>query len=160
MFAIAFRSPTGSDAHLQSSTLATCNPFNALPPRSNDSQKVIDTHCTFVLFFLVYLHTELRSAESHSRCFEHPAKDAHPELSSGTEGVFCAARPPQFLTLASVPLSHGSPRPITLLPCTHNPFRINTYKSLSKQTTLTLIESHSYKKHRGRGVLWLTSHGT
>ena len=34
--------------------------------------------------------------------------------------------------------------------------RINTYKSLSKQTTLTVIESHSYKKHGGRGVLWLT----
>ena len=43
-------------------------------------------------------------------------------------------------------------------PAHHPPklFRINTYKSLSKQTTLTLIESHSYKKHRRWGVLWLT----
>src|SRR6266850_6471066 len=49
---VCYRLPIspGSDAHLQSSTLATCNPFNALPPRSNDTQKVIDTHCTFVLF--------------------------------------------------------------------------------------------------------------
>ncbi len=38
-----------------------------------------------------------------------------------------------------------------------NAFRINTCKSLSKQTTLTVIESYSYKKHRGWGVLWLTS---
>ncbi len=38
-----------------------------------------------------------------------------------------------------------------------NAFRINTCTSLSKQTTLTVIESHSYKKHRGWGVLWLTS---
>ena len=30
-------------------------------------------------------------------------------------------------------------------------FRINTYKSLSKQATLTVIESHSYKKHGGWG---------
>jgi len=38
-----------------------------------------------------------------------------------------------------------------------NAFRINTCKSLSKQTTLTVIESYSYKKHRGWRVLWLTS---
>src|SRR6266403_286934 len=38
-----------------------------------------------------------------------------------------------------------------------NVFRINTYKSLSKQTTLTVIESYSYKKQGGGGVLWLTS---
>src|SRR4029077_21048967 len=109
----------------------TFKPFNALQLRSNDTQKVIDMHCTFVLFFLVYLHTELRTAESHPRCFEHPTKDAHPEPSGAEgvfsrlslcslllapQGVFSAARPPQFLTLASVPLSHGSPRPITLIP--------------------------------------------
>src|SRR5437667_12889885 len=49
------------------------------------------------------------------------------------------------------PLVPRLPGPITLIPRIHNPFRINTCKSLSKQTTLTLIESHSYKKHRGRG---------
>ena len=131
--------------------------FQRFTARSNDILKVIDTHCTFVLFSRVYPHSKLRSAESHSRCFEHPTKDAHLELSSGGAGVFSAARPPQFLTLASVPLSHRFPCPITLIPRIHNLFRINTCKSLSKQTTLTLIESHSYKKGRGRGVLWLTS---
>jgi len=114
-------------------------PFNTLPPRSNDTHKVIYMYLTFVLFSLVYLHTELRSAESHPRCFEHPTKDAHPELSSGAEGAFSAARPPQFLTLTSVPLSHRFPCPITLIPRIHNLFRINTCKSLSKQTTLTVI---------------------
>ena len=112
-------------------------PFNTLPPRSNDTHKVIEMYCTFVLFSLVY-------PESHLRSFEHPTKDAHPELPSGAEGVFSAARPPQFLTLTSVPLSHRCLWPITLVPCIHNLFRINTCKSLSKQTTLTLIESHSY----------------
>src|SRR5712664_2910362 len=123
--------------------LPTCNPFNSLPPHSNDTQKVIYKHFTFVLLFPVFACTDLRSAESHPRCFEHPTKDAHLELSSGAAGVFSAARPPQFLTLASVRLSHRFPCPITLIPRIHNLFRINTCKSLSKQTTLTLIESHS-----------------
>jgi len=38
-----------------------------------------------------------------------------------------------------------------------NIFRINTCKSLSKQTTLTVIESHSCKKQGGWRVLWSTS---
>ena len=141
--------------------LSNPRPFNVLPSRSNDTKKVIDTHCTFVLFFLVFTCTKLRSAGSYPRCFEHPTKDAHPESANGggAEGFFSATRPPQFLTRAPVPLSHRFPCPITLLPCTPNRCRINTCKSLSKQTALTLIESHSYKKHRGEGVLWLTSHG-
>ncbi len=39
-----------------------------------------------------------------------------------------------------------------------NPFRINTCKSVSKQTTLTLFRINTYKKHRGWGVLLLTRH--
>ncbi len=35
-------------------------------------------------------------------------------------------------------------------------FRINTCKSLSKQTTLTPFRTYTYKKTGGRGVLWLT----
>src|SRR5882724_6005931 len=34
--------------------------FNALPPRSNDTQKVIDTYCTFVLFFRVFANQHPR----------------------------------------------------------------------------------------------------
>src|SRR5712692_3087696 len=32
-------------------------------------------------------------------------------------------------------------------------FRINTYRRISKQRTSTPPESHSYKKHRGRGLI-------
>jgi hypothetical protein len=35
-------------------------------------------------------------------------------------------------------------------------FRINTCKSLSKQTTLTPFRTYTYNKTGGRGVLWLT----
>ncbi len=37
-------------------------------------------------------------------------------------------------------------------------FRINTCKSLSKQTTLTLFRNIDLQKTGGRGVLWLTRH--
>jgi hypothetical protein len=36
------------------------------------------------------------------------------------------------------------------------PFRINTCKSVSKQTTLTPFRMNTYEKHRGEGVLLLT----
>ena len=45
------------------SNLLTRKPFNVLKPRSNDTQKVIDTYCTFMLFSVVY-------PESHPLCFE------------------------------------------------------------------------------------------
>jgi hypothetical protein len=35
-------------------------------------------------------------------------------------------------------------------------FRISTYKSATKQTTLTISRINTYEKHRGWGVLWLT----
>src|SRR5882672_4370043 len=86
--------------------------------------------------------------ESHP-CSKHPTKDASPERASRAEGVFSAARPPRF-PITSVPL-----RPILCAflvdfcsvrssdrraaPYLSNLFRINTYKSLSKQTTLTLF---------------------
>jgi hypothetical protein len=34
---------------------------------------------------------------------------------------------------------------------THHTFRINTCKSVSKQTTLTFFRMNTYEKHRGRG---------
>jgi len=37
-----------------------------------------------------------------------------------------------------------------------NLFRINTCKSVSKQTTLTIFRINTYEKHRGEGVLLLT----
>src|ERR1700674_66493 len=41
-----------------------------------------------------------------------------------------------------------------------NAFRINTCKSVTKQTTLTFFRINTYEKHRGRGVLLLTRHPT
>src|SRR5258708_38050857 len=37
-------------------------------------------------------------------------------------------------------------------------FGINTCKSVTKQTTLTLFRMNTYEKHRGEGVLLLTTH--
>jgi len=88
--------------------------LNTLPPRSNDTQKVIYRKYTPVLF---------------SR-------------------VFAATQPRTVLT--SLPTACTPPRGSN---SRRNIFRINTYKSLSKQTTLTVIESYSYKKHRGWGAL-------
>src|SRR6266852_3244100 len=48
-----------------------------------------------------------------------------------------------------VPSWHESP--VTSI----NSFRMNTYKSLSKQTTLTPFRINTYEKQGGR-VLWLT----
>src|SRR5260370_18785009 len=36
------------------------------------------------------------------------------------------------------------------------PFRINTYKMVTKQTSLTSFRINTYEKHRGEGVLFLT----
>src|SRR6267142_5103823 len=66
--------------------------------------------------------------------------------------VFSATQPRTVLT--SLPNASTPPRGSH---SRRNVFGINTYKSLSKQTTLTVIESYSYKKHRGWRVLWLTS---
>src|SRR5260370_15430902 len=49
---------------------------------------------------------------------------------------------------------HLRPRPLT----SSISFRINTCKSVSKQTTLTLFRINTYEKHGGVGVLLLTTH--
>jgi hypothetical protein len=46
--------------------------------------------------------------------------------------------------------------PITPISRLHNPFKMNTCKSVSKQMTLTTFRMNTYEKHRGRGVLLLT----
>jgi hypothetical protein len=43
--------------------------------------------------------------------------------------------------------------PITLISRFHNPFRMNTCKSVSKQTTLTIFRMNTYEKHRGWGAV-------
>src|SRR5882672_12691379 len=63
--------------------------------------------------------------------------------------VFAATQPRTVLT--SLPNACTPPRGSN---SRRNIFRINTCKSLSKQTTLTVIESHSYRKQGGmEGVM-------
>src|SRR6266481_5610362 len=50
------------------------------------------------------------------------------------------------------------PIPRSLPTCPRKPFRINTCKSVSKQMTLTPFRINTYEKHRGVGVLLLTTH--
>src|SRR5260370_42063383 len=42
--------------------------------------------------------------------------------------------------------------------CKISPFRMNTYKNVSKQTTLTPFRMNTYKKHRGVGAFWSDVH--
>src|SRR5882672_7220695 len=58
--------------------------------------------------------------------------------------VFAATQPRTVFT--SLPNACTPPRGSH---SRRNAFRINTYESLSKQTTLTVIESYSYKKQGG-----------
>src|SRR5258708_28332648 len=50
------------------------------------------------------------------------------------------------------------PIPRSLPTCPRKPFRINTCKSVSKQMTLTPFRINTYEKHRGVGVLLLSTH--
>src|SRR5712664_703632 len=66
------------------------------------------------------------------------------------------SRPPDFRKSPDRPLSVASVSPVECLPATHYPlvtthsplttFRINTCKSVSKQTTLTTFRINTYKK--------------
>src|SRR5258707_4271970 len=55
------------------------------------------------------------------------------------------------------PIPTRLPHPSAPLPVTYS-FRINTYKSVSKQRTLTPFRMNTYEKHSGVGVLLLTKH--
>jgi hypothetical protein len=48
------------------------------------------------------------------------------------------------------------PRALSSCPC--KPFRMNTCRSVAKQRTLTPFRMNTYEKHRGVGVLLLTTH--
>jgi hypothetical protein len=124
--------------------------------RSNDTQKVIDIYYTFMLFSIVYLHTELRSAESDSRCLEHPTMDPRPESAGGggAQEIFSTARPTQFLTLATIPSSHRFPCLITLLPRIPNLCKINTYEISRKccnQRTYRITKSFRFRTYKKQG---------
>src|SRR5258708_6508361 len=54
--------------------------------------------------------------------------------------------------------AHSSPTPSRASHSSSNLFRMNTCKSVSKQRTLTPCRMNTYEKHRGVGVLLLTTH--
>ncbi len=71
-------------------------------------------------------------------------------------GTFTFARWQSHPSLSCLESTLGKMHQNTVL----TPFRINTCKSVSKQSTLTAFRINTYEKHRGRGVLWLTRHPT
>jgi hypothetical protein len=88
--------------------------------------------CTFMLFFRVY-------SESDPRPLSSPRN-----LCS-----LCVS------ALSFSFLSHSTFQRSNFPTCersSYNPFRINTYKSVTKQTTLTLFRINTYEKHRGEGA--------
>src|SRR5258708_18707121 len=68
--------------------------------------------------------------------------------------VFVHTEPRSVASHSRTGFPHLRPRPLT----SSISFRINTCKSVSKQTTLTLFRINTYEKHRGVGVLLLTTH--
>src|SRR5258708_2033703 len=68
--------------------------------------------------------------------------------------VFVHTEPRSVASHSRTGFPHLRPRPLT----SSISFRINTCKSVSKQTTLTCFRINTYEKHRGVGVLLLTRH--
>src|SRR5258707_11954409 len=68
--------------------------------------------------------------------------------------VFVHTEPRSVASHSRTGFPHLRPRPLT----SSISFRINTCKSVSKQTTLTPSRMNTYEKHRGVGVLLLTRH--
>src|SRR5258708_26637295 len=83
--------------------------------------------------------------------------EAHPGLLCSLPLVAAACPPAQS---PEGPIPHHFPFLLLDLLFPHKPFRINTCKSVSKQTTLTFFRMNTYEKHRGVGVLLLTTHPT
>ncbi len=130
----------GRSRHSGGELTLTFRSFNDLRFHSNANKKVIDTQCTSMLFYRVFVYTEPRSVST-----VHPAC---PELGRKLRGEPRSAATQPRTVLTSLPTACTPPRRSH---SHRNIFRINTYKSLSKQTTLTVIESHSYKNIGGGG---------
>jgi hypothetical protein len=97
-----------------------------------------------MLFFYMFACTEPRSANQN--------------LPRSTSLPPAAMRPASLGTLCSFPADVCTRRcsPPAAIPLCTNLFRIITYKSDTKQTTLTIFRINTYENHRGRGELLLT----
>ena len=104
--------------------LSNSPPFNALPARSNDTQKVIDTHCTSVLFFPVFA------------CTEPEVFTLFTPLALSLEGSFEGSPDPWSRSCREVPIKISVDPPaltifhfqFSIFPVPPNLFRINTYE--------------------------------
>src|SRR5712664_4414305 len=127
--------------------------------------KVIDKQYTFVLFSPVFVYTESRSACTEPRSANQNLRlgSAFPRCcrpsvrsdvqSSPTFQRFDVQTCQRLDVFCSLPLFPCRPTPTPHYP--PKLLRINTYKSLSKQRTLTLLRIYTYKKDGG--VLWSTN---
>src|SRR5712664_2374837 len=127
--------------------------------------KVIDKQYTFVLFSPVFVYTESRSACTEPRSANQNLRlgSAFPRCcrpsvrsdvqSSPTFQRFDVQTCQRLDVFCSLPLFPCRPTPTPHYP--PKLLRINTYKSLSKQRTLTLRRIYTYKKDGG--VLWSTN---
>jgi hypothetical protein len=135
--------------------LSNSQRFNTLPPRSNHTQKVIDTHYTFLLYFLVYPESHPRLLALSLEVFTLLAS----RLAGSPEGlVSLQFAPPLLLFTDNCPLTCLDPVGVTA----HHPtklFRINTYglsRKCGKQRTCRITKSfriRTYKKQGGGGVM-------
>ena len=157
--------------------ILTASNFSVLRPHSNANKKVIETQYTCVLFFRVFVYTELRSAtrksrvplpflpSSHSNLFFSEACALFSVTAVSQPLVYQSLRHsfhrdggshPSSQELCAIFASCCSPLPVPKsrrpLPLrARKPRRINTCKSLSKQRTLLSFRMIDLQKKGGRG---------
>ena len=152
--------------------ILTASNFSVLRPHSNANKKVIETQYTCVLFFRVFVYTELRSATRKSRVPLPFLPSSHSNLffseACALFSVTAVSQPLAYQTLRHSFHRDGGSHPssqelcaifascCSLFPAT-NSVRINTCKSLSKQRTLTSFRMIDLQKTGGVPRL-LTSH--
>jgi hypothetical protein len=127
--------------------------FNDLPLRSNDTQKVIDTRYTFLLYFFVYSESHPRLLALSLEVFTLLA----PRLEGSPEGrVSPQFASPVLLFTDNCPLACPDPVGVTAHHLTKL-FRINTYglsRKCGKQRTCRITKSfriRTCKKQGGGG---------
>src|SRR6266478_586626 len=108
-----------------------------------------------MLFFCMFVYTVPRSANQNLRLFTL--------LALSFEGSLEGPRSAPAIVAAGPTLPRHSPASVFHFPASLSPFRINTYEiscKCCKQRTYRIAKSfrfHTYKKHGGVGVLWLTN---
>ena len=117
------------------------------------SNKCIDNEYIFVIFSCVFAIHDARLADLFLPVpFWRVTRLGRRSLYSGTPPFLPL---PELLTFCSLPCPAGAAA--RQKPSLCNPFRINTCKSLSKQTTSTPIRTIDLQKNWRGEALWLTN---